>query len=60
MKGRREGYWTWRFANGGGADGQYVNGKPHGEWTFRYTNGKKEDVRYEHGVEIRNRKCWHK
>ena len=38
-RGRADGNWTHRFADGSVGEGSYVDGTRSGTWTFRYPNG---------------------
>ncbi len=35
---KRHGHWVWRYSDGDGREGPYVDGKRHGHWVERYAD----------------------
>jgi len=50
VRGKRQGRWVARFADGNVAEGPYVDSKMHGQWVWRFADGDVVKHHYVNGV----------
>ena len=58
LDGKRHGGWTYRWADGGRAEGSYVNGKIHGYWVEHSATGDHFEGEYRNGKRLSGTFTW--